>query len=223
MLAVNFANLSDKRNTSFMKSFFACGFLSFTLTLYHSANCQIVKLWTEKDRLYLVENLERTRLEIIKETNSLSQQQWSYKQDTSKWSIAQVVEHLGLYERIFGQEADVMLSTPADPLLDSLSKPDSSYLNWMSDPSPHKAEWNAEPLGLMRGSENLQFFLFGRDHIIDFIRNTTYDLKSHFTFRWGDEKRRSIHSLMVVHFGHTDRHLRQILRIKKEKDYPNQE
>ena len=90
----------------------------------------------------------------------------------------------------------------------------------MSDPSPHKAEWNAEPLGLMKSADNLKFFLFGRDNIIDFIRNSTYDLKSHFTFRWGQERRRSIHSLMVVHFGHTDRHLSQILRIKGAKTYP---
>jgi len=181
----------------------------------------MVRLWNEKDRWYLVENLERTKLEIINETKSLSMKQWLYKQDSSKWSIEQVLEHLGLYERIFAQEADIMLSVPPDPLLDSLSKPDSSYLNWMSDPSPHQAEWNAEPMGLMKGSDNLQFFLFGRDHLLDFIRNTTYDLKAHFTFRWGQERRRSIHSLMVVHFGHTDRHLRQILRIKSEMGYPN--
>jgi hypothetical protein len=125
-----------------------------------------------------------------------------------------------LYERIFAQEADLMLSTSPDPLLDSLSKPDSSYLNWMSDPSPHQAEWNAEPLGLIKGADNLQFFLFGRDHILAFIRQTPYDLKAHFTFRWGPEKRRSIHALMVVHFGHTDRHLRQIQRIKNDIGFP---
>jgi len=184
------------------------------------ALAQTQKPWTETDRQYLVENLERTKLEIIRETKGLTLQQWSYKQDSSKWSIAQVLEHLGLYERIFAQEADIMLSTVPDPALDSISKNDSVYLNWMNDPSPHKSEWNAEPLGLMKGKDNLEFFLFGRNHLINFIQNTTYDLKSHFTFRWGDEKRRSIHALMVVHFAHTDRHLKQILRIKSEESYP---
>jgi hypothetical protein len=193
------------------------------MTLLQSANCQTAHLWTQKDRLYLIDNLERTKQEIIKITKDLTARQWIFKEDPTKWSISQVVEHLGLYERIFAQEADIMLSIPADPLLDSLSKPDSSYLSWMSDPSPHKAEWNAEPLGLMKGSDNLVFFLFGRDHIIDFIRNTTYDLKSHFTFRWGEEKRRSIHSLMVVHFGHTNRHLKQISRIKAATGFPDNE
>jgi len=205
---------------SFMKPILTFSLLLVFMSVFHSAHCQTIRLWTEKDRLYLVENLVRTRLGIIKETKGLTESQWSYKQDSTKWSIGQVVEHLGLYERIFAQEADIMLSIPPDPWLDSLSKPDTVYLKWMSDPSPHKAEWNAEPLGLMKAANNLEFFLFGRDHLIDFIRNTTYDLKSHFTFRWGQERRRSIHSLMVVHFGHTDRHLSQILRIKRENPYP---
>ncbi len=175
--------------------------------------------WTEADRQYLIKNLERTKQAIVEETQALTLQQWSYKQDSTKWSIGQVLEHLGLYERIFAQEADIMLSTAPDPELGNHSKPDSIYLSWMNDPSPHTAEWNAEPLGFMKGDDNLRFFLFGRNNIIGFIQNTTYDLKSHFTFRWGDEKRRSIHALMVVHFGHTDRHLKQILRIKGEKGY----
>ena len=181
---------------------------------------QLARPWTEKDRAYLIDNLERTRNAIIEETKNLTLEQWSFKPDSNQWSIGQVLEHLGLYERIFAQEADIMLSTDPDPQMDTLSMPDSSYINWMNDPSPHKAEWNAEPLGFMQGADNLTFFLFGRNHLVNFVKNTSYDLKSHFTFRWGDEKRRSIHALMVVHFGHTDRHLRQILRIKNNPKYP---
>ncbi len=176
--------------------------------------------WTDADRKFLVDNLERTKLEIIRETEGLTTEQWAYKEDSTKWSIGQVLEHLGLYERIFAQESDIMLSSNPEPLLDSLSLPDTAYINWMNDPSPHKAEWNAEPLGFINGIDNLTFYLFGRNHIIDFIKNTTYDLKAHFTYRWGDEKRRSIHALMVVHFGHTDRHIRQIKRIKSDPKFP---
>lgn len=207
------------RQVNAMKSILKSILCVLLVTVLQSAKSQTAQLWTQENRLYLIENLERTKLEIVKATKALSPRQWAFKEDSTKWSISQVVEHLGLYERIFAQEADIMLSTPANPLLDSLSKPDSVYLSWMSDPSPHKAEWNAEPLGLMKGSDNLIFFLYGRDHIIDFIRSTTYDLKSHFTFRWGEEKRRSIHSLMVVHFAHTDRHLKQIARIKTCKGF----
>ena len=192
------------------------------LLLIVTSTCysQIKSIWTEEDRKLLINNLERTKLEIIEQTKSLTSEQWAFREDSSKWTIGQVLEHLGLYERIFAQEADIMLSSTPEPQLDSLSLPDTSYINWMNDPSPHKAEWNAEPMGFMKGSDNLAFFLFGRNHIIDFIKNTTYDLKAHYTYRWGDEKRRSIHALMVVHFGHTDRHLKQIKRIKDNPRFP---
>lgn len=196
-------------------------FILLVISLFsNNSYSQVKRQWTDTDRKYLVDNLEKTKQEVINETQNLTTDQWSFKEDSAKWTIGQVLEHLGLYERIFAQEADIMLSAEPDPLLDSLSLPDTSYINWMNDPSPHKAEWNAQPLGLMKGSDNLSFFLFGRNHIIDFIKNTTYDLKAHHTFRWGKEKRRSIHALMVVHFAHTDRHLQQIKRIKQSVLYP---
>lgn len=192
-----------------------------TITIFcNNTYCQVNHKWTDNDRKFLVDNLERTRNEIIKETQNLDLVQWQFREDSTKWSIGQVLEHLGLYERIFAQEADIMLSTKPDFLMDSLSLPDSTFLNWMNDPSPHRAEWNAEPLGFMNGYDNLTFFLFGRNNIIDFVKNTGYDLKAHFTFRWGKEQRRSIHGLMVVHFAHTDRHLKQIKRIKQSARFP---
>ncbi|RYU95263.1 DinB family protein [Emticicia agri] len=188
--------------------------------LYTTSYAQTTRLWTEQDRKYLLDNLERTKTEIIAETKNLTLAQWAFKETPDKWSIGQVLEHLGLYERIFEQEADIMLSSKPEPELNATAKPDSVYLSWMGDPNPHKAERNAEPLGLMKGEDNLKFFLFGRENIIQFVKGTTYDLKAHYTFRWGDEKRRSIHALMVVHFGHTDRHLRQIQKIKNNPGFP---
>lgn len=181
---------------------------------------QVKKPWTEADRQFLVSGLTRTRNEVIKATENLSDAQWHFKPDSASWSVAQVLEHLGLYERLFIQEADIMLSTDPDPAMDSLSLPDSAYVNWMNDPNPHVAEWNAVPLGFMKGKDNLAFFLFGRDRFIGFVEKTTYDLRSHFTFRWGQEKRRSIHALIVVHFAHTDRHLKQIHRIMAHEKFP---
>lgn len=194
-------------------------YLLFILIL-NTSHAQTARIWTEENRKYLLDNLERTKTAIIAETKNLTPAQWAFKEAPDKWSIGQVLEHLGLYERIFEQEAGIMLSSTPEPELNLTAKPDSVYLNWMDDPNPHTAERNAEPLGLMKGEDNLKFFLFGRESIIQFVKGTSYDLKAYYTFRGGDEKRRSIHALMVVHFGHTDRHLRQIRRIKSNADFP---
>jgi len=189
------------------------------LCVPYCANAQL-SIWTENDRMYLIENLERTRDELIKETEDLTPEQWSFKANDSTWSIAQVVEHLGIYERTFMYEARIILLTAPEPELAAYAKTDIEYLAWMNEPKPHKADNIHTPLGLWPGKYNLIWFLQGRNIIIDFIRTTHDDLKAYYTYRGGAEKRRSLHGLFVVHFGHTDRHLRQIRRIKQMKNYP---
>mgnify|MGYP001199447310 CR=1 FL=1 len=179
------------------------------------------KFWTIRDRAMLLKELERTKQAIIAETNSLTPDQWHFKPSKDAWSIAQVVEHLGIYERIFLQEAWIATELPPQPQYYITTLSDSTYLSWMAESQSHTAAENAIPLGYMKGIDNLSFFTFGRDHIIDFVNKTDKDLKVHFTPREGEpNNRRSIHGLFVVHYGHTDRHLRQILRIKSHPSYP---
>lgn len=179
------------------------------------------KFWTEQDRKSLLKELSRTKQSIIDETTKLSVDQWHFKPSADAWSIAQVVEHLGLYERIFLQEAWIALELPPQPQFYKASLSDSIYLSWMAESQAHQSAENAMPMGFMKGKDNLTYFTFGRDNIIDFVNKTSKDLKVHFTPREGEpNNRRSIHGLLVVHYGHTDRHLRQILRIKSNPDFP---
>ncbi len=177
--------------------------------------------WTESDRKMLVSELERTKAEMIAAVENLSDAQWQFKPSENAWNIAEVFEHIGLYERIVLQEAWLACELPPQPEFDVPSMKDSVYLSWMADPGAHSAPENAIPLGLMSGRDNLTFFVFGRDQILQYVANTTQDFKVHFTPRAGEpNNRRSVHGLMVVHFAHTDRHLRQIARIKAHEDFP---
>ena len=180
------------------------------------------KLWTEADRSFVYGNMERTKLEMINETKDLSIEQWHFKPNEDSWCIAQVVEHMGLYERIIWQEAMVANVLPPRLELYKEARTDDEFIAYMADKDPHIAPKNATPLGLMKGSDNLEFFIFGRDLILDYLKNTDKDLKAQFTPRSMEpNKYRSVHGLMIVHFGHTDRHLRQIARIKADPNYPN--
>ncbi len=180
------------------------------------------KVWTEKDRNFITANLQRTKNEMITATEDLSIGQWHFKPDQDSWCIAQVVEHMGLYERIVNQEAGIAFNLKPEPEIYYSSLDDDTYLNWMAEKNPHVAPRNAVPLGFMKGRDNLDFFNYGRDLLIDLVKTTKRDLKAHFTPRSSEPmQRRSIHGLMVVHFGHTDRHLRQIERIKNHADYPS--
>ena len=192
----------------------------FTICSAFIGFSQVSRRWTENDRRYLLDNLERTKQEVISATSSLNAAQWSFREDSTRWSIAQVIEHLGLAERIFMQEAGILLMAPPDTSLKQFLMHDSIYINKQNDPSPNHASWNVEPLGLMNGADNLTFFVFGRDHMMIFVRETQNDLKVHFTYRAAPEQRRSIHALMVTCFAHTDRHLKQISKIKQAPNFP---
>ena len=179
------------------------------------------KYWSEQDRAMLLRELERTRNEVIAQTEKLTPEQWHFKPSEKAWSIAQVVEHLGIYERIFLQEAWIATELPPQPEYYVNTLSDSVYLSWMAESQSHNAPENAIPLGYMKGKDNLSFFTFGRNFILDFVRLTSKDLKVHFTPREGEpHNRRSIHGLMVVQYGHTDRHLRQIEKIKSHTNFP---
>ena len=69
----------------------------FLLLLAISANAQ-EKLWTEADRQYTLDNLKRTRDDLVKETENLTAEQWKFKESPERWSIAEIVEHLGNWE-----------------------------------------------------------------------------------------------------------------------------
>ena len=180
-----------------------------------------VRYWTEQDRLTLLNEFERTKQAIIAETESLTIEQWHFKSTKDTWNIAQVVEHLGIYERIFLQEAWLATELPPQPEFYKNALSDTTFLSWMAESKSHNAPENAIPLGYMKGKDNLSFFTFGRDFITDFVKKTSKDLRIHFTPREGEpNNRRSINALFIVQYSHTDRHLRQIQKIKSHPNYP---
>ena len=54
-----------------------------------AAYAQDAKPWSEADRKYLLDNLMRSREELMKETQNLSKEQWSFKESADRWSINQ--------------------------------------------------------------------------------------------------------------------------------------
>lgn len=187
-----------------------------------SAHAQDAKLWTEADRKYLLENLIRSRDELIKETEGLSKKQWTFKESPDRWSINEVVEHLALYELIFDREIVQCLATKPQPELNKTAKPDSTFYNFIMETKPHitldftKPFTYATPMGLNELNNNMAWFLKMRNESVEFVKTTPYDLRVY--FRGAD--RPNIHQTYIYVFGHIDRQLRQIRKIKQHANYP---
>jgi hypothetical protein len=196
-----------------------------TIPLFASAQepPQLAQRWTENDRTYLVENLIRSRDELLKETKGLSQKQSSFKESDDRWSINQVVEHLAIFELIFDREISKGMAGKPRPEFNKDVRPDSAYSGFIMEENPHvtteftKPFTYSVPLGLNDINNNIAWFVKMRNESIEFVKTTTEDLRSYYRYNTGST---NIHQTYIYVFGHVDRHLRQIRKIKQHKNYP---
>ena len=205
-----------------MKKLMALALVS--LPVYVIVLAQETKLWTETDRKYLLDNLTRSREELICETKNLSPRQWNFKESPERWSINQIVEHIATWELLLDHEISRGLTAGPQPELSKMARTDSEYVAFIMEEKPHVTEEYTKPftftipMGLNEGKNNLTWFLKMRNESIEFVTNTTEDLRVYFL----KPGRGCTHQVYITLFGHTDRHLRQIHKVKQHPSYPKQ-
>lgn len=178
--------------------------------------------WTEADRKYLVDNLIRSREDIIAETQKLTPAQWAFKENPDRWSINQIVEHLAIWELLFMREVSQALTQKPDSAFTRFL-PDSAFLD--KDPkglSPKSAlEYTkpfsfAVPLGNNEGASNVTWLTTMRNESIEYLKRKARNIRLQYVGQSG----RNVHQTYLVIFAHTDRHLRQIRKVKAHSKYP---
>ena len=203
-----------------MKNYFIMIILCILITPFTYG--QNTAQWTDADRKYLSENLLRTKNLLIKETEHLSNAQWNFKEDPKRWSIKGIIEHLGIWELLFDREISMALNGGEQPELSKLSGPDSNVVRFIMEENPHvttdftKPFTYTVPMEINSGSNNMQWWMKMRNESIGFVDSTGRNLRLYFQ----KAGRLNIHQTYINVFGHVDRHLRQIKKIKENKNYP---
>jgi hypothetical protein len=178
-------------------------------------------LWTEADRKYLLDNLIRSKEEVIQETKNLNKDQWNFKESPDRWNINQIVEHIALWEILFMHEISVAWQQEPLPSF-AHYLPDSLFLD--QDPKGLKQNNAMEytkpfsfaiPLGNNEGKNNVTWLTSLRDQSIDHLKKETRNIRLHYIC-FG----RNIHQNYMMIFAHTDRHLRQLRKVKAHPNYP---
>lgn len=175
-----------------------------------------------------MEGLDRTRALLQAEAADLTKEQWQYREDPDRWSIAEVVEHLQLQEDMYFREVYLISQVPSMPeLRERVRGKEAQIMAYSTDPESGIAAWFLQPQGRWSsGQEAMRQFLRSREKLTDFIRNTDADLRLHFTFRdyypsneglWAI---RDLHQLILTTIAHTERHVNQIKRIKAHPGFP---
>ncbi|MCF0041407.1 DinB family protein [Dyadobacter fanqingshengii] len=177
------------------------------------------KLWTEKDRQSTIEQFNRTRDELVKETENLTPAQWAFREKPDRWSIGEIVEHLALWEIIWAREISMGTRSKPQPELNQSSRPDSYYSEFIMETNPHVAADISVPTGFIKGKDNLTFFLSRREQNTAFLTKTEADMRAHFELT-ATPNPRNMHQVYIYQWGHVDRHLRQIRKVKADPNFP---
>ena len=178
-------------------------------------------VWTEADRKYLVDNLIRSKQELIDATKNLTKEQWNFKENPDRWSINQIIEHICLWEIIQMNEVSVALQMGPLPdfthyLADSLFlDPDPNGLKKNVTTDYTKPFTYGVPLGNNEGKNNMIWLTTMRNESIEFLKNETRNIRIHYIC-FGP----NIHQRYMMFFQHTFKHLIQIKNIKAHPNYP---
>ena len=199
--------------------------IACSLIFLHGTAQTKKQVWSSADRTFLVEGLKSSQANLLKETKDLSEQQLHFKPDSTQWSIAEVLEHVGVYEELLNWDLINNQYTEERPdLVVKVKGVDSAMSAYATDPQKGQAPHLAQPLGRFQyKNQLLQYFNRFRGEVIKLIEETKADFRLHFVFRpedWGIWHIRDLHQYTLLWIAHTERHLNQIKRIKSHPQFP---
>lgn len=180
--------------------------------------------WTEEDRTFLVENLQNSYQQVIQEISELDEASWNWKQDSTRWSIAEVVEHLIVQDELFYREIRVLTGLDKMmPQADSLFGADSIILSYreITPENTGRSPSYLEPMGRWCSKDGaITGYGEVRGRMINFAETTEKDLRKFYTGSGrGPTAYRDLHQLLLISIAHTERHLKQIKGIKEKAGF----
>lgn len=216
---------------SLIRAFFLLTSMSMLSLPIQAQQVGAEKIWTDKEKKAVLAGLERTKKEVFEAIKDLTVSQWNFKEDSSRWSIGEIVEHLTNQDESYFIEIRICLMQPELPqFIERARGNDDIFIAYADDPQKGDAGF-LSPIGKYCTREKAEFaFNRVRSRIYGIIDGTNEDLRKHFTFRRftndgqlsNAEKYnlRDLHQLLLTCISHTDRHLKQLRRVKQHPNYP---
>ncbi len=195
--------------------------LLFVLLVSTAAQAQL----TVEERQRALQHLQGSRQLFLESIAGLTEAQWKFKPAPDRWSIAECAEHIGVSEEVlFELVSKKILSTPPAPEKKAEVKgKDEQVVKMVPDrSSKFQAPEFLRPTNRWSNRETLTSdFNRGRDRVLEFVRTTPADLRSHFLphpvlktldgYQW-----------VLLLSAHTERHTAQINEVKAHPDYPKE-
>lgn len=179
--------------------------------------------FTDHERLSNLKELEAARERLCSLTDGLSDAQWQFHPSETSWSVAEVVEHLVLVERIFLPQVLAGMAGPMAPsgVIEKIAGKEALIRKHTSD-RRHKVVTPSAylPSGRWEGATRLlQDFDEVRGRTMAFVSSTTEAIHSKVVRHpvLGDMDG---HHWMIFFAGHCARHIAQIEEILEQSHSP---
>lgn len=179
---------------------------------------------TETERKYAVNYFIEAKLRLLNDVKGLSEAQLNYKADSSRWSIAQCVEHIAISESMLWQWLQgTMAQAPTPDKRSQVKMTTPEIVTAMTDRThKFKAPEMLQPSGKFPDEQTaLNSYMNRRDSTIQYLRGTQDDLKDHFithpVFGTVD-----CYQGFVMLAAHSVRHTMQIEEVKASPGFPKQ-
>ena len=178
-----------------------------------------------------LEYFERIRSQIVEVSEDLSEAQWTFKPAGDRWSIAEILEHMALAEeRILGPIREQLAQAPSPEAGRDSRTIDAIVLERMPDTSL-KARSPAvmQPVGKWTRGAVLARIFRNYKRLAEFVASTS-DLREHVLpsaplqfLTSGEFETMDGYQFALTAAAHDQRHVRQILEVKADPNYPRAE
>lgn len=187
-----------------------------TLLLHFGAGVSAAPPLTEQDRQRLISHLEMTASWLNDEVSRLSPAQLTFRPAPAAWTILEVIDHLVVVGPIYWQDLQTAMKGPAGR---KTTMSDDDILWYGIDRTNRE---KAIPSEVPRGLKDLRAGLDAhrklRAQLLQYIRTTDDDLRSHFVVRQGCDA----YQWALLISTHEQRHILQIREIKADPKFPAQ-
>ena len=174
---------------------------------------------TPGERETILKNLSESREQLHRMGTSLSREQWHYRTEPGRWSVAECVEHITTVEgRVLGL-IEKTLETGPDPSKSAAMKDDALVADVAGRVTRFQAPEMLAPTGRWSHEELLKEFDRMRRRTHDFAANTTLDLRQHF-FRHPVFGELDLYQWLLLVAAHCDRHRAQSEEVMASAGYP---
>jgi hypothetical protein len=178
---------------------------------------------SKKERKFIVHHLKETKADFLKSVKDLSEAQLNFKPAADKWSVKECAQHLALAEAGLWQWAEMTLKQTANPdKRTEIKMTDDAMLKGVTNRAQKaQAPENFQPKNAKWATldETLTAYKEQRMKLIDYMKNTTEDMRGHIAVETPFGPIDSYQIVLLIS-AHSNRHTQQINEVKANPDFP---